>query len=30
MSVNIAPVLNDTAVCELNNADALHNPGDLN
>ena len=29
VSVNINPVLNDTVVCELNDADALQNPGDL-
>ena len=29
MSINISPVLNDTVLCELNDADALQNPGDL-
>ena len=29
VSINIGPVLNDTMVCELNDADALQNPGDL-
>ena len=29
VSINISPVLNDTVVCELNDADALQNPGDL-
>ena len=29
MSINIGPVFNDTVVCELNDADALSNPGDL-
>ena len=29
LSINIGPVFNDTVVCELNDADALSNPGDL-
>ena len=29
VSINIGPVFNDTVVCELNDADALSNPGDL-